>query len=88
LGSCNPIPDTVVINFPNAAVFFDNQQSNADLLHWEAEMLLAWKELVLAFDPDIITGYNIKNFDLPYLINRSRRIENSKLVEFTYTLHE
>ncbi len=25
-------------------------------------------------DPDIITGYNINNFDLPYLINRARHL--------------
>ena len=38
----------------------------------EAEMLLAWKNFVLATDPDIVTGYNIANFDIPYLLNRAK----------------
>lgn len=29
---------------------------------------------MLAVDPDIITGYNIQNFDLPYLINRASHL--------------
>ena len=31
----------------------------------EAEMLRSWHQFVLACDADIITGYNIVNFDLP-----------------------
>jgi DNA polymerase delta subunit 1 len=38
----------------------------------EAEMLLQWKNFVLAVDPDVITGYNIANFDIPYLLNRAK----------------
>ena len=26
-------------------------------------------------DPDIITGYNIVNFDLPYLLNRAKKLK-------------
>lgn len=26
-------------------------------------------------DPDIFTGYNINNFDFPYLINRARHLK-------------
>ncbi|KEG11952.1 DNA polymerase delta catalytic subunit [Trypanosoma grayi] len=36
----------------------------------ETEMLLAWVRFVKAIDPDILTGYNICNFDFPYLLNR------------------
>ena len=32
-------------------------------------------------DPDIITGYNIQNFDLPYLINRATHL---KVSNFAY----
>ncbi len=28
-----------------------------------------------AVDPDIITGYNIVNFDLPYLLNRAKKLK-------------
>ncbi|ESL09236.1 DNA polymerase delta catalytic subunit [Trypanosoma rangeli SC58] len=36
----------------------------------EEEMLLEWVRFVKAIDPDIFTGYNISNFDFPYLLNR------------------
>ena len=32
-------------------------------------------------DADIITGYNIQNFDLPYLINRAHHL---KVENFTF----
>jgi hypothetical protein len=32
-------------------------------------------------DPDIITGYNIVNFDIPYLLNRANRL---KIKNFPY----
>jgi DNA polymerase delta subunit 1 len=38
----------------------------------EDEMLLKWKNFVTACDPDILTGYNIANFDIPYLLNRAK----------------
>ena len=34
-------------------------------------MLIAWRDFVRQVDPDIITGYNIVNFDLPYIIERA-----------------
>ncbi|KAL4579132.1 hypothetical protein LXL04_015268 [Taraxacum kok-saghyz] len=34
----------------------------------EREVLLAWRDFVQEIDPDIIIGYNICKFDLPYLI--------------------
>ncbi|KAL2941770.1 DNA polymerase delta catalytic subunit [Bienertia sinuspersici] len=37
----------------------------------EKEVLLAWRDLIREVDPDIIIGYNICNFDLPYLIQRA-----------------
>ena len=41
----------------------------------EEDMLLKWKDFVNATDPDIITGYNIANFDIPYLLNRAKTLE-------------
>lgn len=40
----------------------------------EKEMLLAWARFVVQIDPDIITGYNIQNFDLGYLLNRAKTL--------------
>jgi DNA polymerase delta subunit 1 len=37
----------------------------------EREMLLRWRHFVRWIDPDIITGYNLVNFDLRYLMKRA-----------------
>ncbi|GME77320.1 unnamed protein product [Ambrosiozyma monospora] len=37
----------------------------------EGEMLRKWKDFIVQVDPDVIIGYNIANFDLPYLLNRA-----------------
>lgn len=44
-------------------------------------MLQRWRDLVIESDPDIIIGYNIVNFDLPYLIQRAEAL---KIAEFPY----
>jgi DNA polymerase delta subunit 1 len=38
----------------------------------ERDLLAMWAKLIRDVDPDVIIGYNIANFDLPYLIERSR----------------
>ena len=43
--------------------------------------LQRWRDLVIETDPDIIIGYNICNFDLPYLIKRA---ETLKVEDFPY----
>uniref|UniRef100_A0A0E0F355 DNA polymerase n=1 Tax=Oryza meridionalis TaxID=40149 RepID=A0A0E0F355_9ORYZ len=45
----------------------------------ERDILLAWRDFIREVDPDIIIGYNICKFDLPYLIERA---EVLKIVEF------
>lgn len=37
-------------------------------------ILKKWAEFVRQLDPDIFTGYNINNFDFPYLINRAEHL--------------
>jgi DNA polymerase delta subunit 1 len=44
----------------------------------EDAMLLAWSEFVQEVDPDIITGYNISNFDFPYLLDRADALKLDK----------
>lgn len=34
-------------------------------------MLLQWEKFVQWTDPDIFLGYNITNFDFPYILNRA-----------------
>src|SRR5690606_22247463 len=41
----------------------------------EEELLNKWKAFLQAVDPDIITGYNVQNFDVPYLLNRAKVLE-------------
>ncbi|KAF5289112.1 hypothetical protein FQA39_LY15214 [Lamprigera yunnana] len=41
----------------------------------EATMLEAWAEFVRELDPDVFTGYNINNFDFPYLIDRAKHLK-------------
>ncbi|XP_044112740.1 DNA polymerase delta catalytic subunit isoform X2 [Neovison vison] len=41
----------------------------------EEELLQAWSAFIRAMDPDVITGYNIQNFDLPYLISRAQTLK-------------
>lgn len=47
----------------------------------EGEMLMKWRDFIVKCDPDVIIGYNIVNFDLPYLINRAKAL---KLDKFPY----
>ncbi|TVU01031.1 hypothetical protein EJB05_53512 [Eragrostis curvula] len=48
-------------------------------LETERDILLAWRDFIREVDPDIIIGYNICKFDLPYLIERA---EVLKIAEF------
>ncbi|KAI2615934.1 DNA polymerase family B-domain-containing protein [Hypoxylon sp. NC1633] len=41
----------------------------------EEEMLLSWKRFLDKVDPDLITGYNIANFDFPYLLDRAKHLK-------------
>lgn len=43
----------------------------------EEEMLLAWAGFLKSLDPDILTGYNIMNFDFPYLLSRATALKVS-----------
>lgn len=40
----------------------------------EAEVLYAWKELIRRLDPDILMGYNIFGFDMPYIWDRATEL--------------
>lgn len=43
-----------------------------------------WSQFIKAADPDILTGYNIQNFDVPYLLNRAASLakKNPRLSKF------
>lgn len=48
----------------------------------EADLLIAWREFVRVLDPDIITGYNIINFDIPYIIGRAETLKIHQYAKF------
>jgi len=47
----------------------------------ESDMLSKWADFIRESDPDIITGYNINNFDFPYLLDRAKHL---KVKNFNY----
>ncbi|KAI5310841.1 DNA-directed DNA polymerase delta [Ascosphaera atra] len=42
--------------------------------HSESQMLSAWRDFLEEVDPDVIVGYNIANFDFPYLLDRAKHL--------------
>ncbi|PNS19261.1 DNA polymerase delta catalytic subunit [Sphaceloma murrayae] len=44
----------------------------------EEKMLMAWRDFVEEVDPDVIIGYNISNFDFPYLLDRAKHLKVGK----------
>ena len=69
VGDCSPIVNTQLLEFDDKGVGA------------EQKMLMAWRNFLEEVDPDVIIGYNIANFDFPYLINRANHL---KLDEFNY----
>lgn len=47
----------------------------------EGDMLMKWRDFVEEVDPDVIIGYNISNFDFPYLLDRAKHL---RLEKFPY----
>ncbi|EME86720.1 uncharacterized protein MYCFIDRAFT_202624 [Pseudocercospora fijiensis CIRAD86] len=41
----------------------------------EEKMLMAWRDFIEEVDPDVIIGYNIANFDFPYLLDRAAHLK-------------
>lgn len=41
----------------------------------EEQMLSKWRDFLEEVDPDLIIGYNICNFDFPYLLDRARHLK-------------
>lgn len=58
---------------------------NTQILEFDAEekMLLAWKDFLQKVDPDVIIGYNIANFDFPYLLDRASHLKCSGFSAWT-----
>ena len=44
----------------------------------EIKLFNAWQKFVEEVDPDVVIGYNIANFDLPYLLDRAKTLKADK----------
>jgi DNA polymerase I len=49
-------------------------RSDRDIVFFEdeKEMLAGLNEIIAEYDPDFITGFNINNFDIPYILERMK----------------
>jgi len=47
----------------------------------ERSLLRDWRKFVEKVDPDMMIGYNIANFDLPYLMDRAKAL---KIIDFPF----
>nr|WAH70948.1 DNA polymerase catalytic subunit [Eptesicus fuscus gammaherpesvirus] len=65
LGTCDPIPDTEVLEFPS-----------------ELDMFYAFFSLIRDGNVEFVAGYNIANFDFPYLIDRATQVYSLPLREY------
>jgi len=52
-------------------------RADKDVVYFETEkdMLKELIEIIMNYDPDIITGFNVNNFDLPYILDRMKENE-------------
>eukprot|EP01134_Creolimax_fragrantissima_P003471 CFRG3471T1 len=64
LKTCDNIAGSEVKTYSRHAKDIDN----------ERELLSDWAKFLRDVDPDIVTGYNITNFDLPYLFKRAEKL--------------
>jgi DNA polymerase delta subunit 1 len=69
LDTCSLIVNTQVFEFGGADA--------------ESKMLMAWRDFVEEVDPDVIIGYNIANFDFPYLLDRAAHLKAQKFPYWT-----
>ncbi|KAI7877041.1 hypothetical protein K492DRAFT_239410 [Lichtheimia hyalospora FSU 10163] len=48
----------------------------------EVDLLQSWRDFVQEVDPDVIIGYNILNFDFPYLLDRASHLKITRFPFF------
>ena len=62
---------------------------NTQIFEFDAEekMLMAWRDFLEKVDPDVIIGYNIANFDFPYLLDRAKFLKVAKFPYWSRLTH-
>ncbi|KZS94329.1 hypothetical protein SISNIDRAFT_453212 [Sistotremastrum niveocremeum HHB9708] len=48
----------------------------------ELKLLESWRDFLQQVDPDLVIGYNIGNFDLPYLLDRAKALKSKRFNYF------
>jgi DNA polymerase I len=56
----------------------DGVDSNVELFEFEEDLLNRFFEILNDYDSDIVTGYNINNFDIPYIVDRVDILKKNK----------
>jgi DNA polymerase I len=51
-------------------VLSTRSDSDVTFFEDEKEMLTGLMDIILEYDPDVITGFNLNNFDIPYILDR------------------
>lgn len=54
----------------------------------EEQMLRKWRDFLQEADPDLIIGYNICNFDFPYLLDRAKHLKVAEFEKWTRLIGE
>jgi DNA polymerase I len=63
-----------------AAKPFKKKNKDTEFFSSEKEMLQEFVKIIDIFDPDVILGYNINNFDFPYILERLTQQKISKSI--------
>jgi DNA polymerase delta subunit 1 len=63
---------------------------NTQVFEFEREenMLMKWRDFLEEVDPDIIIGYNICNFDFPYLLDRAKHLKQKQFDIWTRLINK
>jgi len=60
------------------AKYIKRANSDIECFESEEEMLKGFINVIEKYDPDIITGFNILNFDFPYIVKRLKNLNISR----------
>lgn len=69
--------DTILCSAVVCEDMLDGSRTVHEFRGDEESILIGMNDLLRDFDPDIITGYNIDNFDLPRIVERANHLKRS-----------
>ena len=91
IATCAYIQGTDDVIAHNVFCLLETDPIEGASVYWfetESELLQAFQTYLQEIDPDILTGYNIAQFDLPYLIERGETLDLYQYPYFGRMLHE